>query len=160
MFALISSLVVGLMILILLAPEATQDLMAWRVPRQFRNDPQGIGMRAVPTAGILIFGFAFFHGWDQLLHISTPHLSDPFQARLALAGGLLFVALGLWGCLWPVQFIERTVPALRGRISALSQASLAKVMLVGIRIWNNSPARLGEPLATLWRMTYDVTRDR
>jgi hypothetical protein len=88
-------------------------------------------MRLVPSVAIFVFGFAMFQGWDRLLHRAPSHLSDPLQSKLAFVGGAFFLALGLFGCLWPVQLMERAVPALRGRIATLDPNSARKVMLIG-----------------------------
>jgi hypothetical protein len=131
MIALIPTLLVALMIIVLIAPRATQDILGWRVPISARGDPERLGMRLVPSMGILVFGFAMFRGWDRLLNGPVPHLSDPIQAKLAIVGGAFLLALGLLGCLWPVQFMERAVPALRGKVAKLEPSSAGKAMLIG-----------------------------
>ena len=131
MYALIPTLVVALMILVLLAPEAAQDLLRSRIPEHVRGDPHRFGMRLVPSVAIFVFGFAMFQGWDRLLQRVPSHLSDPLQSKLAFAGGAFLLALGLCGCLWPVQLMERAVPSLRGKIAKLDPNSARKVTLVG-----------------------------
>ncbi len=131
MTALIPSLIVVLMVLVLLAPETTQELMLSRIPREARPDPHRMGMSLVPSLGIFVFGFALFQGWDRYLKLATSHLFDPLQARLAIGAGLFFLALGICGCIWPMLFMERFVPQLRNRTANLEPRSAAKAILVG-----------------------------
>jgi hypothetical protein len=131
MAILIPSLVLLLMVLVLLAPETTLELLMPRVPREARPDPDRIGMRLVPSAGIFVFGFALFQGWDTYLKRVPLHLSEGLQAKLTLGAGLFFLLLGLFACLWPARFMERTVEQLRGKVGALDSSSLAKLTRVG-----------------------------
>ena len=131
MAALIPTLVVTWMILVLLAPEAVENIQLRRIPKEAREDPNRFGMRLVPTVGIFIFGFPMFYGWDRILNSPTRHILDPFEARMALAGCAFLVAVGLCGCLWPVLLMERSVPALKGRFTALQPKDAKKVTLVG-----------------------------
>lgn len=131
MVALIPTLVVGLMVLVLLAPENVQDFLQWNVPKQVREDPHSIGWRLVPTIGVFVFGFPLFYGWDRILNSPTRHILGPFEARMAIAGCVFLLAVGLCGCLWPVFLMERVNPALRGKVAALEPRDAKKVMLVG-----------------------------
>ncbi len=131
MIALIPTLVVLLLILILLFPEAFQDLMMERIPRGARPDSNRIGMRVVPAVGVFVFGFALFQGWDHLSGRNTPRLNVPFQIHLGIGSNLLFLALGFFGCVWPAMFMERFVPNLRGKTGVPESRYLRKFLVVG-----------------------------
>lgn len=129
MFALISSLVVFLMILFLIFPEAAQDLLMARVPVEVRPNPNRYGMRLVPAVAIFVFGFAMFRGWDQLLHRPTSHLASPLQIRLSELAAIVFIIAGLSGCILSPQLLKKLAP----RISDDSRK--ARTLIMGIQLF-------------------------
>lgn len=131
MFALITTAVEFLNALILLFPESFQNLMMARVDAKWRPDPNRLEMRVVPTVATFAFGFAMFSGWDQILNRPAQHISDPFQAKIAIGGCAILLAFALWGCLWPTSFMERFAYGLSGKIATLESRSSPKIVLVG-----------------------------
>jgi hypothetical protein len=100
MIALIPTLVVFLLTLILLFPEAFQDLMMAQIPTQMRPDPNRCGMRMVPAVAIFVFGFAVFQGWDHLLKVQTPQFLILPHIYLGRAAGDSSLCWACWYVSW------------------------------------------------------------
>lgn len=131
MAAIIPTLVVALMILVLLVPERVQDIQLWTIPKQVRPDPNRFGMRLVPTVGIFVFAFPLFYGWQRILNSRSSYVFDPFESRTALIGCAFLLAIGIWGCLWPLALMDRFVPQLNEKTGRLSSENKSKVMFIG-----------------------------
>jgi hypothetical protein len=130
MYVVIPTLVVFLLALILLFPESVQNVMMSRIASPARPRPSRLGMRMVPTVGLFVFGFAMLQAWDRALHRSAFHVHDPLQLRFLQFGAAAFLAVGIFGCLWPLQFMQRMVPALRGK-TTLDGPNSSRTALVG-----------------------------
>lgn len=103
----------------------------FRISPTARPNANRIGMRMVPTAGLFVFGFALLQAWDRALHkVVIPVRSSP-QLQLHVIGAILFLVLGILGCVWPLKFMERAVPAIRGRISELDSRLVQRIVLIG-----------------------------
>lgn len=131
MFALVATLVMFLLILILLFPGSAQELLMARTPAELRPDPDRVGMRLVPTAAIFIFGFAMFQGWDRLLRRASVHWTDPRGIRVAEGIAAVLVLVGLAGCIFSAQFVDRVNPR-AGDTSGSRRAFVIILQLVGV----------------------------
>jgi len=131
MYLVIPTLVVLILVVILLFPEPVQKVMMFRVTPAARPDPNNIGMRMVPTAGLFVFGFAMLQAWDRALNRSKAHVHDPLQLRLLPLGAIAFLGFGIFECIWPMRFMEWFVPALRGKTANLDAPDSRKVALIG-----------------------------
>jgi len=130
--ALIPTIVVAGMIYMLLYPASVQNVMMWRIPPESRPDPNRSGMRLVPSIVIFVFGIAMFRMWDQALHgLLMPSLTRSISFGFFLIPAAFFLVLGLWGANWPISFMERMAPALRGKTQSLDGAGIEKVSIVG-----------------------------
>jgi hypothetical protein len=73
-----------------------------------------------------------FRMWDRMLHgLSIPSLTPSTTFWGFLIAGAFFLVLGLWGANWPMSFMERMAPALRGKTQSLDGAGIEKVSIVG-----------------------------
>jgi len=131
MYALVATLVMVLLVLILLFPESAQELLMARTPLELRPDLNRVEMRIVATVAIFVFSFAMFQGWDRLLHRGTPHWIDPVGIRFAEASAAVFLILGLAGCIFSSQVVERVGPRF-GDTSGTAPAFVIAVQLFGV----------------------------
>jgi len=130
--ALIPTIVVAGMIFTLLYPASVENAMLWRMPPESRPDPNRSRMRLVPSVVIFVLGIAMFRMWDRMLHgLSIPSLTPSTTFWGFLIAGAFFLVLGLWGANWPMSFMERMAPALRGKTQSLDGAGIEKVSIVG-----------------------------
>lgn len=112
MLALSFVAVISVMILVLLRPQAANDLILWRIPAEARPPAS----RLVPVAMIIVFVFGAlgFHAMLPSWQYGRLNFSDPIQMNLAIAACIGFFLFGSFACLRPIQFIRMSAPRLRG----------------------------------------------
>ena len=102
-----------------------------RTPMELRPDPDRVGMKLVPSVAIFVFGFAMLQGWDRLLRRASVHWTDPRAVRIAEGIAAVLVVVGLAGCIFSAQFIDRVNPRL-GDTSRSARAYVIILQLVGV----------------------------
>lgn len=131
MYAILLTAIEVLLVLMLLFPEEYQDLVMFRIPPVSRPDPNRIGMRSTPAVAIFVWAILMFQSWAHVLHSGRVRMTDPIQLRLGEIAAVLLLGVGMFGCIWPLAFMERFVPALRGKTANLDPSYSRKVALAG-----------------------------
>jgi hypothetical protein len=126
-FVLVGLLVI--MVLLLVAPAAVNDVMRWSTPPESRPGPEPRPYFAV----IMIFaiGILLFHETGLHWHSNRLAHLDPLQLSLNGFGAVFLGTLGIIACFWPQAFMRAFVPALRrvpeAAIEARSKNVIEKV---------------------------------
>jgi hypothetical protein len=129
MLALPFVVVISVMILVLLRPQAANVLILWRIPPESR--PPASRLVLVAMIIIFVFGTLGFHAMLPSWQYGRVHLSDLIQTNLAAAAGIAFFLFGSFACLRPIQFIRMSAPRLREtNAKSLDRHSTAIIELV------------------------------